>query len=237
MNTEKAIDKIRKLLALAQSDNPGEAENALLLARKLMAEHKLTERDVSDAKKPGKLAQRFYTSHTFSPLRNGWMINLAHVIAENHCCCVSAYNNRGSTVHNIVFTGLGDDPDIAMTLFDYAIQHIFHASTNYRNESLFWITDRKYKNQQVRSFEMSYALGFAQGLEAKYREQFKDEQGQSSETALVMVKPKEVEDFQKCLRSKSLNFRQEQRNSEARSQGYRAGYNFDPTKQIREATV
>lgn len=35
-------DKIRKLLALAKSPEPEEAKLALLKARKLMAEHKLT---------------------------------------------------------------------------------------------------------------------------------------------------------------------------------------------------
>lgn len=39
-------DKIRKLLALAKSPEPEEAKLALLKARKLMAEHKLSERDL-----------------------------------------------------------------------------------------------------------------------------------------------------------------------------------------------
>lgn len=39
-------DKIRKLLALAKSPEPEEAKFALLKARKLMAEHKLSERDL-----------------------------------------------------------------------------------------------------------------------------------------------------------------------------------------------
>lgn len=41
-------DKIRKLLALAKSPEPEEAKLALLKARKLMAEHKLTERDLDE---------------------------------------------------------------------------------------------------------------------------------------------------------------------------------------------
>ena len=40
--------KIRKLLALAKSPEPEEAKLALLKARKLMAEHKLTERDLEE---------------------------------------------------------------------------------------------------------------------------------------------------------------------------------------------
>lgn len=41
-------DKIRKLLALAKSPEPEEAKLALLKARKLMAEHKLSERDLEE---------------------------------------------------------------------------------------------------------------------------------------------------------------------------------------------
>ena len=38
-------EKIRKLLALAESENENEAKAALLKARELMAEHKLSEMD------------------------------------------------------------------------------------------------------------------------------------------------------------------------------------------------
>ena len=39
-------DKIAKLLALAESPNENEAKLALLKARKLMAKHKLSEKDI-----------------------------------------------------------------------------------------------------------------------------------------------------------------------------------------------
>lgn len=44
-------EKIRKLLALAESPNEHEARAALLKARELMAEYKLTEAEIKDAKK------------------------------------------------------------------------------------------------------------------------------------------------------------------------------------------
>ena len=43
----RIMDKIAKLLALAQSSNPNEAAIALSRAQKLMEEHKVTQRDVS----------------------------------------------------------------------------------------------------------------------------------------------------------------------------------------------
>lgn len=44
-------EKIRKLLALAESPNENEAKLALLKARQLMAEHKLSEAEVKDLSK------------------------------------------------------------------------------------------------------------------------------------------------------------------------------------------
>ena len=240
MTTEKAIDKIRKLLALAESDNAGEAENALLAARKLMAEHKLTERDVADANKPGKLNKRVYEKHTFSALKNGWMIDLSKVIAENHCCAMCANGRQGSTVNRVMFVGLDDDPDIAMTLFDYAVDHIHHMVSLFRREVNAlpsWLSDRQHKNQRVRVYENSYAAGFVHGLETKYREQFVNEQGEVTETALVLVQPKEVTDFQDTLKSKTVKVRNEGRDGDAMRAGYRAGYNFNPTKQINREAV
>ena len=39
-------DRIKKLLALGKSPNPNEANYAILKAKKLMVEYKLTERDL-----------------------------------------------------------------------------------------------------------------------------------------------------------------------------------------------
>lgn len=41
-------DKIKKLLALAESPNENEAQAALLKARQLMAEHKIGEADLEE---------------------------------------------------------------------------------------------------------------------------------------------------------------------------------------------
>ena len=46
----KLVARIQKLLALAQSDNENEAESAARMARKLMAEHAITEADLAQTK-------------------------------------------------------------------------------------------------------------------------------------------------------------------------------------------
>lgn len=77
-------DKIKKLLALAESPNENEAQAALLKARQLMAEHKIGEADLEEPEDKEVLHKR--TSVTFSKRRDGWISNLAVVIAENYCC-------------------------------------------------------------------------------------------------------------------------------------------------------
>ena len=76
-------DKIRKLLALAKSPEPEEAKLALLKARKLMAEHKLTERDLDEH--DTTVIQR-EIDETFSKKANSWMSPLSSIIGENYCC-------------------------------------------------------------------------------------------------------------------------------------------------------
>ena len=231
MDNIKVVDKIKKLLALAQSDNPGEAENALLLARKLMAQHKLTEKDIAD-KRPNKLVHAAYEGETYSGLRNTWLLNLARVIGENHCCGI--YRNskkKSSTVGKIVFAGLDDDPAIALELLDYAVQHIKAKAKDYRASIPdYWGTHNK--NDWTRNYESNYAEGFAEGLASKYREQNK---GEDSEVmALVAVKPVEVVRFIQGLKKTSYRVRYEHTNADARQQGYNAGYSFNPTKQIKD---
>lgn len=63
-------DKIRKLLALAKSPEPEEAKLALLKARKLMAEHKLSERDLEER---NTTVIKRAIRETFSKKANSWM--------------------------------------------------------------------------------------------------------------------------------------------------------------------
>ncbi len=238
MNANKAIDKIRKLLALAQDkSNENEAEAALLAARKLMAQHKLTENDLEE-EKPHKLRSIAYEEQTFSGLKNAWMISLAKVIAEFHCCCACMRSTRGRTTRNVLFTGIDDDPEIVLALFTYAVQHIQKTVAEYRKRVLWNITDQRIKNDAARSFEQSYAEGFREGLKAKYEQQNREaaneeQDGEQVSTALVLVQPKEVTDWEKGLRKVRFSVRQSDENASARAQGFSDGLHFNPTKQVR----
>lgn len=204
MNAKQAIEKITKLLALSTSDNPGEASNALLAARKLMAQFKLNEKDL-ESSKPCKLKKIYYEDLTYSGLRNIWMPRLARVIANHHCCgFVARHDNDRSTVFTVGFVGLDEDPDLAKVIFDYAVQHIRNVESTMRKELYHAKAySERYINSYVKQYVTNYGNGFANGLLKKYMEQNAQK---TQETALVMVQPKEVSDFLGTLKQSNIKF-------------------------------
>lgn len=230
MDAKQAIEKITKLLALSASDNPGEASNALLMARKLMAQFKLSEQDL-ETSKPCKLKKIYYEDLTYSGLRNMWMPSLARAIANHHCCgFVARHATDRSTVFTVGFVGLDEDPELAKVIFDYAVQHIRNVESTVRKE-LYRAKaySERYINTYVKQYVTNYGNGFAKGLRRKYMEQNAQE---SQETALVMVQPKEVSDFLGTLKQSNIKFQTQPNNGAALEAGYQAGYSFDPTRQI-----
>ena len=114
MNRDQALSKIKKCLALAKSSNPHEAAAAMRQAQKLMAEHNVTETDVSladvmEAAAPAQL-------NALTP----WETTLARMIAEafgcEHLSKTSRYLTRSLDLakkREFVFIGVGAAPQVA----------------------------------------------------------------------------------------------------------------------------
>lgn len=111
-------EKIKKLLALAESPNENEAKSALLKARELMAEHKLTEADCKEAGK--RKAKEIITEWTSSKRRDPWITLLAEVIAQNHSCIAFFQRLPGKQTAYTGFIGIEDDVELCAQIFDYA---------------------------------------------------------------------------------------------------------------------
>lgn len=237
MQKEKAIDKVRKLLALARSDNPNEAQAALLRAREIMAANKISEMDVRDSGSV-KLNHVYFEKATFSNLKNTWLPTLATTIGDAHCCGTTECYKSGSKVRTIVYNGLGDDPYIACQILDYAVEHIQRFGKEDKRSIVSFLEDSLHQkipknlpaiNMVNRANITSYARGFAEGLERKYQEQNVEH---NEEMALVLVKPVEVTSYLEKLGESKVNFRKEAINTDIMQKGYKAGYEFDPTREI-----
>ena len=217
-------EKIRKLLALAESPNEHEAKAALLKARALMAEHKLTEAELQDEK--AKNVKRIITNVTYSKRKNPWIMGLSAVIGENYCCLSFRRHVQGKQTQSVGFIGLEDDVQICETVFQYAVDCVLAEIKCIRRSNSWRCSD------EITKMCNSYGYGFENGLD----EAFKKQQEQNeSEWALVMVMPKEVSEAAQDLGHKAFNARAIQDINESYySAGYLDGTKFSPRHRLAE---
>lgn len=119
MDKNTAIDKIKKCLALAKSDNPHEAAAALRQAQKLMALYKVDALDVSLA----DVTEETVKAQNMAII--AWESALARMVADAFGCRLYSQRGRkfnGNMIivrfHNIVFVGVGSAPLAAQYAFD-----------------------------------------------------------------------------------------------------------------------
>lgn len=217
-------DKILKLLALAESPNEHEAKAALLKARRLMAEHKLTEADLKDIEK--RQVKDITTDITCSKRRNPWIFDLSAVIGKNYCCQGYINSVYRKQTQSIGFVGLEEDVEICVTIFKYAVDCILTEIEHIKKDNAC------FRCSYVRKVCDSYGYGFVRGISEAFTKQQKENE---NEWGLVLVIPKEVEEATHCFGESEFRSRtQDDIAYDKYIRGYTKGKEFDPTKRISE---
>lgn len=220
-------DRIRKLLALAESPVEAEAKAALLRARELMAKHKLTEADLEDAAK--KDVRKVETDVTCSKRRDPWIILLSAIIAMNYCCQDYMRHRQSKQTQHVGFIGLSDDVEVCVAIFKYAVSCIRAGVNAVREANAGY--PAWYVTQQCVSFGYGFTEGIRKALE-KQDEERRDEWG------LVLVMPQEVREAAQSL--KKCAFRPRSVDSidpETYAQGYEQGKEFDPAHRLGDGVA
>lgn len=167
MTKEQVIDKITKLLALA-NDKPDENECkvALLMAQKFMMKYHISE-DMLVTEK-----DRITSYMAFHPEMKGYRVDLAVILAPNYRCKTFIRNGY------IFFMGEDSDAKICKAAFEFAYKNIKRDATR--------------KEEEVRNIygtakgvHNSFALGYIKGIKSVLDEQSR---------ALMVVVPQKVED-------------------------------------------
>lgn len=210
-------DKIKKLLALSQSSNENEAKDALLKARELMVKNKLTEADF-DTKEIKMVHLLCEDVKWTTDSGNIWMVDLCRVIADNYMCSAAWNTYRGKRTHTLVITGLEDDADLCKEVIGYAIGFMANAIK---------ILERR-SGQDHKTVSQSYAKGFILGLELAFDEQ-KEEH---PEWGLVVVKSKEVQEYEDSLGHRDVRTRKAQFDPLAYMKGQNDGRAFNAKRVI-----
>ncbi len=219
-------EKIRKLLALAESPNEHEAKAALLKAKQLMAEHKISELDIKDVEK--QEVKNILTDITCSKRRNPWVVELSATIGENYCC--KSYRNHrwGEQTQRIGFIGLEDDIEICIAIFKYAVECILAGEKRLKKE----LNDYGYTGDYIKTMRDSYGFGFVRGIRSVFYKQKQEHQ----EWGLVMVMPKEVEEASSHLGKEPFEAKAADNiSASAYNLGRQDGRNFRPEKRLQEA--
>lgn len=217
-------DKIRKLLALAESPEEHEARAALLKARQLMAEHKLTEAELKDVEK--QEVKDILTDITCSKRRNPWIVNLSAVIGESYCCKGYRRHGYGEQTQHVGFISLEDDVEVCVAIFKYAVDCALSKIREIKRENACYYSS--YIKQQCDSYGFGFAMGVQKAFE---KQQEENEEG----WGLVLLMPKEVEEAAQNWGKEEFKARsQENISVNSYATGYREGMEFDPTKRLTE---
>ena len=151
MDKKKALEKIKKCLALAKSSNEHEAAQALKQAQALMREFEVSEQDV-DWLEVNEQCKPF----TYDP--STWQSLLVQMCGEAFGC--RYYINKSwslkdkKTSSKINFVGLGARAELAVYAFEVLSRQIREARSSYKKTTLNRVRVRK--NLMFRLDEFSY---------------------------------------------------------------------------------
>ena len=178
---ERIIARIEKLMAIVNDKSDSEAESAMMLAQKLMAEYHLTEADISTEDKEEAVIKE---TMDIGSRNNGWKRYLAIVIARNFRCAtyytVARRDYRhGGNVHGQIVTFLGEEADakLAKQTFHFAVEN---GEYRYKDFS---------KQNDVDKYDrITFYTSYVQGIASKFEEQ----KAANQQWGLVLVQPAAV---------------------------------------------
>lgn len=225
MAKENAKEKIQKLLNLA-SNNPSEeeAQAAMLRAKELMLKYRIEEGDLEDPDK--QVVNEVDTDVTCTSVVDPWIAQLAKCIAQNYRCESFMRQRKNSRQKRMIIIGLGDDPEVATSIFLYARSVIYHEIDAMRARA----RKKGWTIRDMRPITDSYARGFIIGLKDK----FESQKNEHPEWALVAVTPQPVIDQISNLTATNMDSKF-QFSEAAYRVGYQDGSEFSPERSVSGA--
>ena len=160
METNPIIEKIKKLLALANSCNEHEAALAASHAQRLLSEHNLAMADIESSVKPEKADK---VEANVSKTLPKWVRYLSAGVSTAFDCQTVHYPSTGK----MVFIGVGADVQIAAYTFAYLDKTVRKLCTNYMKHH---VTDA-IPNRHRELMRQSYYLGAVSTINLRLREQ------------------------------------------------------------------
>jgi hypothetical protein len=154
------IEKIKKLLALANSSNEHEAALAAGHAQRLLSEHNLAMADIEATHKPDK-ADKVETS--VSKTLPKWLRYLSSGVSTAFDCQAVHFPSKGT----MSFIGVGADVQVAAYTFAYLDRTVRRLCTNYMKFHVSSTIPSRHRELM----RQSYYLGAVSTINTRLREQ------------------------------------------------------------------
>lgn len=215
--TNKAIEKIKKLLVLSGSDNENEAKSAMMKAQEIMAKYEIRKEQLQKGS-----SEKQQVIHVTSPaFRSDWIIMVANVVAGNfRCRSIVVVGREAGGVFQVRFYGYPEDVEICMNVFSYAIKSIRKRFVTLK--AIYAEASRKFE----KNAKTDYVIGFCSGLERGFDKQ----KTNSEDFSLAVVTPKAVNNFVDALlgvkKVEVFDYELDAENKLLRHTGYMDGKEF-----------
>lgn len=143
MDKEKALDKIKKCLALSRSANEYEAAQALKHAQALMAQYGVSESDVAlaDVSECEKKAPKTVPE---------WHWRLVHLCGRAFGC--ERWHATDFSGGSFVFCGIGGRPELAAYAYEVLLRQLKAARRQYIKTALFYMLPGRLKTARADRF-------------------------------------------------------------------------------------
>lgn len=226
-DNEKIMEKLEKLLRLAESPNVNEAYAAAKKAQELFVKYNISREDVNHARSSKRQVIQKSTGIVFTAMTNPWVINLASVIAQNHRCKAFRYRTPHARMMTVGIIGLEEDFEFCQRIFQYAYACVMERCKYIRK-----LGKGSCTTAQLRETANAYGAGFVVGLDAMYRQQREAHQ----EWGLILVTPTEVEEANRRLRGKPKSYGTtiSQKHQAVYQLGIKDGLEFNPSKKLAQ---
>ena len=224
METNPIIEKIQKLLALANSSNEHEAALAAAHAQRLLSEHNLAMADVEAKQQRPQSADKVET--TVAKTLPKWVRNLSAGVCTAFDCQAIHHPAQGK----MTFIGVGADVQVASYTFSYLDRTVRKLCSSYMK---YRVNDSNLSNRNRELMRQSYYLGAVSTINLQLVQQ--KVQTPITPGALVPIKAGLIKKAVSELGAiRTVRGRRSYINSHAYSQGQSDGKNVSIHKGVTE---
>ena len=213
-NTQDILDRIAKLMQMADGGTQHEAETAAKLAQRLLMKHNLSMDDVNvdiDEKERAVQDDRFNMRDVWKKAEGNWVAILYNQVAINNLCKVITHS--GGRWKDITIIGTRANVSMVQFTCQQLIPRLRQAE---KNE---WLDYNGYDKRPVfrRGFLMGAAVGVGQQLAAQLHEM---KQEDKNVEGLVIYSDKAVQEY---MDNKWKNLGKARRSSTSSRDGFQSG--------------